>query len=85
MLYATNFVAFGSTPQAENTLYNKNLYPMPDLTWEKCRTYNVGFELNAWEGKLGIEFDVFYKYTYDILREIGGAYPASLGGHYPYY
>ena len=78
-----NFVAFGSTPQAENTLYNKNLYPMPDLTWEKCRTYNVGFELNAWEGKLGIEFDVFYKYTYDILREIGGAYPASLGGHYP--
>lgn len=44
-----NFVAFGSTPQAENTLYNKNLYPMPDLTWEKCRTYNVGFELNAWK------------------------------------
>jgi len=39
--------------------------------------------LNAWEGKLGVEFDVFYKYTYDILREISGAYPASLGGHYP--
>ena len=78
-----NFVAFGSESKAENTLYNKNLYLMTDLTWEKCRTFNVGFELNAWQGLLGIEFDVFYKYTYDILREIGGAYPASLGGHYP--
>ena len=23
------------------------------------------------------------KYTYDILRSIGGVYPPSLGGHYP--
>ena len=56
---------------------------MENLTWEKCRSINVGFELSAWNGLLGIEFDVFYKYTYDILRSIGGVYPPSLGGHYP--
>ena len=47
---------------------------MENLTWEKCRSINVGFELSAWNGLLGIEFDVFYKYTYDILRSIGGVY-----------
>ena len=32
---------------------------------------------------LGVEFDVFYKYTYDILQNITSIYPASLGGHVP--
>lgn len=40
---------------------------MENLTWEKCRSINVGFELSAWNGLLGIEFDVFYKYTYDTF------------------
>lgn len=78
-----NIVAFGSTPTAQNTLYNTVSYPMEKLTWEKCRTIDAGFELTAWDGLLGIEFDVFYKYTYDILQSISGAYPPSLGGHYP--
>ena len=56
---------------------------MTDLTWEKCRTINLGFEMNAWNGLLGVEFDVFYKYTYDILQNITSIYPASLGGHVP--
>lgn len=81
--WSMNEVAFGGSPMAENTLYNVVTYPMEDLTWEKCRTMNVGFELNAWKGLLGIEFDAFYKYTYDILRPISGVYPPSLGGHYP--
>lgn len=81
--WSKNNTVFGTTPQAVNTLYNKVSYPMENLTWEKCRSINVGFELSAWNGLLGIEFDVFYKYTYDILRPIGGVYPPSLGGHYP--
>lgn len=32
---------------------------MENLTWEKCRSINAGFELSAWNGLLGIEFDVF--------------------------
>lgn len=78
-----NSVAFGTKPTSQNTLYNTVSYPVADLTWEKCRTANFGFEMNAWNGLLGVEFDVFYKYTYDILQNISGTYPASLGGHVP--
>lgn len=78
-----NNVAFGTSPSSQSTLSNKVAYPMTDLTWEKCRTINLGFEMNAWNGLLGVEFDVFYKYTYDILQNITSIYPASLGGHVP--
>lgn len=81
--WLNNSVAFGDTPLAQNTLYNAVSYPMEGLTWEKSRTINVGFELIAWKGLLSVEFDAFYKYTYDILQSVGSAYPPSLGGHYP--
>ena len=81
--WTVNGAVFGSNPTTQNTLYNSVTYPMEELTWEKCRSINFGFDLSAWRGLLGIEFDVFYKYTYDILRPISGAYPSSLGGHYP--
>ncbi len=31
---------------------------------------------------LGMEFDAFYNYTYDILTAMGGDYPPSMGGYY---
>ena len=86
-LYRKNFslnsngTALGRIPQA--TMYNITSYPNFDLTWEHIRTYDVGFEFNAWKGLLGVEFDWFYKYTYDILDNITAAFPPSLGGHYP--
>lgn len=76
-------VAFGDTPIAESTLYNGNSYPVKDLTWEKCRTINGGIEMSMWNGLLSAEFDVFYKYTYDILQSKSGIYPPSIGGHFP--
>ena len=81
--YQHNNVAFGTPPAAGSTIYNMIKYPMEDLTWEKTRTYNVGVELNAWNGLLGLEFDYFYKYTYDILQSAAAAYPPSLGGRFP--
>ncbi len=76
-----NAVAFGQT--AQSNLYNTVSYPRYDLTWERIRTYDIGMELSAWKGLLSLEFDWFYKYTYDILNNLGAAYPGSLGGHYP--
>ena len=81
--YSGNSVVFGSTPTINGTISNAVAYPMEDLTWEKTRTLNLGFDLSAWHGLLGVEFDVFYKYTYDILDAISGIYPPSLGGHVP--
>lgn len=54
----------------------------PNLGWAKAITYNAGIDFTAWKGLLGIEFDLFYKYQYDLLGNIGGAYPPSMGGYF---
>ncbi|MGM9791013.1 MAG: SusC/RagA family TonB-linked outer membrane protein [Candidatus Cryptobacteroides sp.] len=81
--WSANSVAFGNNPTAQNTLYNAVAYPFEDLTWERLRSSDVGFEFSAWNGKLSLEADYFYKYTYNILNTISSVFPSSLGGHYP--
>ena len=54
------------------------------LTWERNHSYNVGFDLAMWNGRLGVEFDAFYNYIFDILGSNSGK-PASMGGYYPTY
>ena len=49
---------------------------------ENTLTYNAGFDFTMWNGLLGMEFDAFYNYTYDILTAMGGDYPPSMGGYY---
>jgi len=64
-----------------NGIYTTS-YPNKDLTWEKSYTANGGLDLELWNGKLGVEFDYFYKVTRDILTTVGGTYPPSIGGYY---
>ena len=52
------------------------------LTWEKTQSWNVGFDMTMWQGLLGIEMDVFYNYTYDMLTYQSTGYPPSMGGYY---
>lgn len=54
-----------------------------DLTWEKTLSWNAGFDLTMWDGKLGAEVDAFYNYTYDMLTYQSTGYPSSMGGYYP--
>lgn len=56
----------------------------PNLTWERMIAYNGGFDASLWNRKLGIEFDVFYNYTYDILGQ-QTSMPGSMGGYYTTY
>lgn len=56
----------------------------PYLTWERTRSFNAGFDAILWNNLLGVSFDGFYTYTYDILSASTG-YPASMGGYYPTY
>lgn len=65
-----------------NGIYTTS-YPNKELTWEKSTTYNAGFDMDLWSGKIGVEFDWFYKITRDILTTVGGVYPPSVGGYYP--
>lgn len=60
---------------------NVTLVPNDKLKWETTTTYNAGFESSMWNGLLGVELDVFYAKTTDILQSQGGMAP-SLGGWY---
>lgn len=76
---SNNAVVIGSGSQS--MLYYATL-GNPNLTWAQCMNYNVGFDATLWNGLLGVEFDVFYKYEFDKLATIGGTYPPSMGGYY---
>ena len=77
--YGSNVMIGGNSM---TTMYTSAV-PNNTLTWEKTLSYNVGFDLNMWNSKLGVEFDAFYNYTYDILTQMGGStYPPSMGGYY---
>jgi TonB-linked SusC/RagA family outer membrane protein len=52
----------------------------PELTWEKTRSYNVGADLGAFNNKLYLEADLFYKRTFDILRRKTAPAQVGLGG-----
>ena len=52
-----------------------------NLTWAKALQYNGGVDLSLWNGLLGVEFDVFYKYIYDMLSPVNATYPDSFGGY----
>lgn len=64
-----------------NTMYT-NYIANKNLTWEIVRTQNIGFDFSMWKGLLGMEFDMFYNYNYDILGTQEGNYPPSMGGYY---
>lgn len=53
-----------------------------DLTWETSTLTNLGFESEFWNGKLGVDFEWFYKVTENILTGVGGLYPPSIGGYF---
>ncbi|MBQ3186671.1 MAG: TonB-dependent receptor [Alistipes sp.] len=55
----------------------------PNISWEKNLNYNIGVDATFWGGKLGVEFDAFYTYKYDMLASASGAYPPSVGGYFP--
>jgi TonB-linked SusC/RagA family outer membrane protein len=50
----------------------------PDLTWEKKREINVGFDMNLLNN-INVNFDVFKQFRYDILAEPQSQIPAYTG------
>lgn len=52
-----------------------------NLTWAKTLQYNGGVDFSMWNGLLNVEFDVFYKYIYDMLSSVDATYPPSFGGY----
>jgi TonB-linked SusC/RagA family outer membrane protein len=71
--------------QAIAQFYTNNPYLYRNLTWSTLTSYNLGIEMDMWRKKLGLELDLFYQKTTDILEGQSGNYPPSLGGYYPSY
>ena len=74
-------MVFGNQPTSQ--FYSTNPYLYRNLKWASTDNYNLGLDVELWEGKLGAEITVFYKLTKDILESQGGTYPSSLGVYYP--
>lgn len=55
-----------------------------NLTWAKALQYNAGFDATLLN-TIDLEFDVFYKYIYDMLSSAASTYPDSYGGYVPGY
>lgn len=78
---ANNSMVLGN--KSISQFYTTNSYVYSNLTWETTDSYNFGFDLDMWNRKLGMEVNVFYKLTKDILEEQVGYYPPSLGSYFP--
>ncbi len=87
----SEYMFLSAYSQAGNIALGSGVYPAyytsgvanTDLTWEKTQSWNGGFDMTLWGGLLGVEADVFYNYTYDMLTYQSSGYPASMGGYYP--
>lgn len=79
MAIVNNSVMIGGGSQS---MMYASILGNPNLSWSKCITYNIGVDATMFNGLLGAELDVFYKYEYDKLAAVTGAYPPSMGGYY---
>lgn len=48
---------------------NVTRLPNPDLSWEKTKQFDVGFDLDLFNNRLSLEFDYYYKLTTDLLLD----------------
>lgn len=77
--YAQNFapgtIIDGKFEPAAEPMIMKN----EKLTWAKSKTFDVGFDIEAWQGKLGITFDYFVRNRDGLIGSNASAYPTILG------
>lgn len=57
--------------------------PNEGISWEKTTSYNAGFESTFFNNKFGIDANIFYMVTTDILQSQSGLKPPSIGGYFP--
>jgi TonB-linked SusC/RagA family outer membrane protein len=74
-VYGNSAVLNGSATQGINEALQGN----PNITWEKSKKTDVGFEATLWRGALGIEADYFADKRSNMLVSIGNALPAEYG------
>lgn len=74
----TNVYGFNNTPVSGATRNIAN----PDLTWEKARKFNIGFDAALLQSRLNVSFEYFSGVTSDILQNREDV-PALFGSPLP--
>ncbi len=80
--YLSQYTAYGNSAVINGTATEgvyEALQGNPDITWEKAKKTDVGFEATLWRGALGIEADYFYEKRSNMLVGIGNSLPAEYG------
>jgi TonB-linked SusC/RagA family outer membrane protein len=69
--------SFGQTNQSAGTIYEGAL-GNNNVTWEKARKFDAGFDMNLFNDKVSLSADYFHEYRYDQLVTPGNT-PLILG------
>lgn len=59
-----------------NTMTNgldPNILPNPAATWEKARTFNLGFDASLLKNKLSVSADFYHRYNYDVFNSLAAS------------
>jgi TonB-linked SusC/RagA family outer membrane protein len=75
------FYVFGEDPQRYESVIQSNV-PNPDITWEKAKTLNFGFDAVILQG-LTMNVDYFYEKRRDILIARNASVPVYTGLQLP--
>lgn len=73
-----NSYAWGANGTREQGLYS-TVESNPNLTWETVWKTDIGFELNMWNGLLGVEFDYFRETRKDKILAPNAVVPSEYG------
>lgn len=68
---------FGANGESIISGIKHNSLGNPDLTWEKTRQYNAGFDISIFNDRFSLSADAYEKYTYDLLLSL--QVPSTLG------
>lgn len=72
-IFGGDFI-YGATPLA---------LPNAGITWYKSKTFDVGFDFEAWRGLLGVSFDYFNRYRSGLFARSSGELPTVVGASAP--
>lgn len=66
-------------------IYSASPQPLPneDITWLTMKTFNVGIDFEAWNGKLGVTLDYFRRVREGMMASSGTELPTVVGATAP--
>ena len=66
-------------------IYGANPQPIPNtnITWLTSKTFNIGVDFEAWNGKLGASFDYFNRTRSGIFKSNSNELPTIVGAEAP--